>query len=159
MTLARQLAQRWRDLGVGERGLILAGLAVLLPVALYLYLWQPMTVQRERLRAEVERLRFELASMRADAEDIAHLSQQPRGAGAESLDARAAAARLGIAEHLATLTPQGSERLAAEFVAVPFAAWLAWVGELGATGLAVEACEIEVGARPGEVRVSVTLAR
>ncbi len=161
MTLARHAMQRWRDLGERERRLIVAGLAVLLPVALYLYLWQPMTAQRERLHGEVERLRGEVASLRADAEEVDRLRRQPHGgtgAGAET-QARAAAARQGIADRLASVTAQGSDRLSVEFAAVPFTPWLAWLGELGSTGLGVVTCAIEPAAQAGEVRVQVTLAR
>lgn len=161
MTVSQQLLQRWRDLGRRERGLILAGLGVLLPVALYLYLWQPLTTQRERLHDEVQRLRGDLASLRADAEEIARLRQQPQGspgASAEAL-ARAAAARQGIDDRLGAVTASGNDRLMVEFAAVPFTPWLAWLGELGATGHGVVACDIELAAQPGELRVQVTLAR
>jgi type II secretory pathway component PulM len=159
MTLSRQAMQRWRDLGGRERRLIVAGLAVLLPVALYLYLWQPMTAQRERLHGQVERLRGEVASLRADAEEIARLRQQPHGGAGAETQARAAAARQGIADRLASVTAQGGDRLVVEFAAVPFASWLAWLGELGGAGLGVVACVIEPAAQAGEVRVQVTLAR
>lgn len=159
MTLTQQAVQRWRDLGGRERRLIVAGLAVLLPVALYLYVWQPMSAQRERLHGQVERLRGEIASLRADAEEIARLRQQPQGSANAEAQARAAASRLGIADRLASVTAQGSDRLVVEFAAVPVTPWLAWLGELGAAGLGVAACTIEPAAQPGEVRAQVTLAR
>lgn len=161
MTLSHQAMQRWRDLGGRERRLMVAGLALLLPVTMYLYLWQPMTAQRERLHGEVERLRGEVASLRADAAEIVRLRQQPPGGSGTDPHAqvRAVAARLGLADRLASVTAQGGDRLAVEFAAVPFTPWLAWLGELGAAGLEVVTCTIEPTAQAGEVRVQVTLAR
>ncbi len=144
-----------------ERNLIAAGLLVLLPVGFYLYVWQPINAERERLAQRVGQLRGELAQLRADGEEIKRLRAQPPMRGADSLEAgaRAAAARFGLSPQQAVLTAQGSDRLLVSMDSVAFDTWLRWVAELGLQGVSLAACKVESLPAPGTVRVRATLDR
>lgn len=161
MNPAQKFRLFWDGLALRERGLILFGLAVLLPVGLYLYVWQPATAERARLSVRVQQLRGELAQLRADGEHVRSLrAQVPAGRG-ESLEtlARQAAARFGLPDAKGGLIPQGNDRLQVELPSVGFDAWIRWLGELGVQGVSLAACQVDALPTPGLVQVKATLVR
>ncbi len=161
MNLTQKIRLFWDGLALRERGLIIFGMVVLLPVGLYLYLWQPATAERARLSVRVQQLRGELAQLRADGEEVQRLrAQAPAGSG-ESLVtlARQSAARFGLPEAKDGLTAQGNDRLQVELPSVGFDAWVRWLGELGVHGVSLAACQVEALPTPGLVRVKATLVR
>jgi len=156
-----RLYELWDGLAARERNLIALGLLVLLPVGLYLYVWQPVNAERARLTLRVEQLRGELARLRANAEEIKQLRAQAPIRGADTLlaTARMAASRFGLPEQPGAMTQQGGDRLLVSLDGVAFDAWLRWVGELGIQGVSLAACKVEALPAPGLVRVKATLAR
>lgn len=163
MTLAlpTRLRDFWDEIAPRERNLIAIGLLVLLPVGLYLYVWQPMQTERTRLALRVEQLRGEIAQLRADSEEIKRLRGQAPIRSAQTLEAsaRLAAARFGLADKIGALTPISGDRLSIEMDAAAFDAWLRWIGELGVQGISLAACKVEALPTPGLVRVKATLTR
>lgn len=161
LPLLNPLQATWANLAPRERNLILIGLLLLLPVALYFYLWQPLTSERARLDVRVAQLRGELAQLRADSEAVKSLRGQAPIRAAQSLEAtaRLAAARFQLVDSLAEVTPQGSDRLLVNMDGVAFDAWLRWVGELGVQGVSLVDCKVEALSTAGEVRARVTLRR
>lgn len=151
---------RWQALEPRERGLLGFGLALLLPVTLYLYVWQPMQEERQRLAIRADQLREELTVLRTRAEEVKRMRGAPVAAAA-SLEnaARQGAAQAGVADRLQGLTPQGADRLEVRFDAVPFDAWLRWLGQLSSQGVVLAACQVEALPTPGMARVRATLAR
>ena len=160
-SLPGRLQDSWDGLAPRERNLIAAGLLVLLPLALYFYLWQPISAERTRLTGRVAQLRGELAQLRAGSEEVKRLRAQAPIRSAETLEAtvRLAAARFQLGDKLASLTPQGSDRLVVDLDAVAFDTWLRWVGELGVQGVSLSACKVEALPLPGQVRATATLSR
>jgi type II secretory pathway component PulM len=161
MSLPQRLHAFWDGLRGRERNLIAVGLFVLLPVGLYLYVWQPVQAERARLTLRVEQLRGELARLRADSEEIKRLrSQAPIRSGATvEAAAREAAARFGLPEKSGSLTAQGGDRVLANLDNVAFDAWLRWLGELGAQGISLTSCQVDALPTPGWVRIKATLSR
>lgn len=159
--LSTRVAATWANLAPRERRLITLGLSVLLPVALYFYLWQPLAAERARLDERVGQQRGALAQLRADSEEVQRLRAQAPVRGASSLiaTARLAAARFQLEDKLTEVTPQGDERLQVEMREVAFAAWLRWIGELGVQGVTLDACQVDALPTPGQVRARATLLR
>lgn len=153
ISLPARFDEAWSNLAPRERNLIAIGLFVLLPVGLYLYLWQPLAVERVRLDARVTQLRGQLAQLRTDSEEVLRLRGQAPIRSASTLEAtaRLAASRFQLDDKLAEVTPQGGDRLIINMEDVDFDAWLRWIGELGVQGVVVSACEVE--ALPGQERV------
>jgi general secretion pathway protein M len=151
----------WAGLAPRERNLIAVGFLVLLPPGLYLYLWQPLNAERTRLAGRVQQLRGEVAQLRVDSEEIKRLRAQAPIRSAQTLEAttRLAAARFQLGDKQIAMTPQGSDRLIVNMDAVPFDAWLRWVGELGVQGVSMNACRVEALPTPGLVRTKTTLTR
>ena len=161
MSLSLRFQLFWDGLAARERGLIVFGLAVLLPIGLYLYIWQPVTEERARLTTRVQQLRVELTQLRADAEEIKRLQSQIPVRGGNSLEvvARQSAALFGLPDMERSLSARGNDRLEVNLESVAFDAWLRWLGELGLQGVSLATCKIEAMPEPGMVRIKATLAR
>lgn len=161
MSLAQRIHVFWDGLALRERGLIVFGLAVVLPVAVYLYLWQPANVERARLAVRVQQLRGELAQLRADGEEVQRLRAQVPASTGETLEtlARQSAARFGLPDVKVGLSTQGKDRLQVDLASVDFDAWVRWLGELGVHGISLAACQVDALPTPGLVRVKATLSR
>jgi general secretion pathway protein M len=161
MSLSLRFQLFWDGLAARERGLIVFGLAVLLPIGLYLYIWQPVTEERTRLTKRVQQLRVELTQLRADAEEIKRLQSQMPVRGGNSLEviARQSAALFGLPDLEQSLSARGNDRLEVNLESVAFDAWLRWLGELGLQGVSLATCKVEAMPEPGMVRIKATLAR
>ena len=161
MSLSLRFQLFWDGLAARERGLIVFGLAVLLPIGLYLYIWQPVTEERARLTTRVQQLRVELTQLRADAEEIKRLQSQMPVRGGNSLEvvARQSAALFGLPDLERSLSARGNDRLEVNLESVAFDAWLRWLGELGLQGVSLATCKVEAMPEPGMVRIKATLAR
>ena len=161
MSLSLRFQLFWDGLAARERGLIVFGLAVLLPIGLYLYIWQPVTEERARLTTRVQQLRVELTQLRADAEEIKRLQSQIPVRGGNSLEvvARQSAALFGLPDMERSLSARGNDRLEVNLESVAFDAWLRWLGELGLQGVSLATCKIEAMPERGMVRIKATLAR
>lgn len=161
LRMPARLDEAWANLAPRERNLVAIGLVLLLPVALYFYLWQPLAAERARLDSRIEQLRGELAQLRADSEEIKRLRGQAPIRGATTLEAtaRLAASRFQLEDKLAEVSAQGSDRLIVTMQGVAFDAWLRWVGELGVQGVGLDACKVEALPEAGLVRARATLTR
>ncbi len=125
----------WESLGNRERLLVAGGAILTLALLLYALAWQPFQASNRRLRQSVAEQRAELASMRQMAEEIKRLGgsgDTPPATDGRSLltlvDQTARAAGLGAA--LKRVTPQGADRLSAQFDAVEFDKLIPWLGAL-----------------------------
>lgn len=161
LRLPARLDEAWANLAPRERNLVGIGLLVLLPVALYFYLWQPLAAERARLDTRVAQLRGELAQLRADSEEVKRLRGQVPIRGASTLEAtaRLAASRFQLEDKLAEVSAQGGDRLVVNMQGVAFDAWLRWVGELGVQGVGLDACKVEALPEAGQVNARATLTR
>lgn len=161
LRMPARLDDAWANLAPRERALIATGLLVLLPVALYFYLWQPLAAERARLDTRVGQLRGELAQLRADGEEVKRLRGQAPVRGAATLEAtaRLAASRFQLEDKLAEVSTQGGDRLVVNMEGVAFDAWLRWVGELGVQGVTLGDCKVEALPEAGLVHARATLRR
>ena len=67
------LVRWWQGLAPRERGIVVAGAAIVVLVAVYLLLWEPPAVGVRKLQADLPRVRAENASMRAMADEATRL--------------------------------------------------------------------------------------
>ncbi|MCS6785853.1 MAG: type II secretion system protein M [Thiobacillaceae bacterium] len=159
MSALETLRALWQARAPRERRLILLGAALLLPVALYLYLWQPLMRAHARLEREVAHLGQELERLRAGAQELQRLRAQP-GVTAPAdwaAAAREAALRLGLEARIAEWRRAGDGQLQVRLEAVPSAAWAAWLGELARAGVRVQRCELAHDGAAEAVRVRLVL--
>jgi type II secretory pathway component PulM len=148
-----RLRQFWHGLALRERRLALAGLVILLPVAGYLYVWQPLKTQWTRQQAEVVRLEVKLRELEADIVQVERLRRLPAPVP-EPLEALIARAPAG-----AGVNRLGPDQVELHWSAVDVRAWLAWVAEAGPRGLRIERCELAPAATPGRLTVQMIVAR
>lgn len=120
---------RWRMLSARERRTLIAGVALLSAVLVWLLLFEPASAGRQRLRAELPELRSQLAQMEQLGSEARQLGAVPVGSDSaqaiqEQLQQSIASA--GLAPGLAKLS-HGSGLFDLQFKSVPYAAWLAWL--------------------------------
>jgi type II secretory pathway component PulM len=156
-----RLRQLWQGRAPRERAVI-AVLAALLGVVLYLWLLQSVGRSRDHLVASVATLRSAAASLELQALELERLRAAPglpvsRSDLVAQVQAQADAAGLGHA--LTRIEVRDPNQVAVTFGAVAFADWLGWVASLGAQQTRLSACRIEALAEPGMVGVTATLQR
>jgi general secretion pathway protein M len=156
-----QLRQAWRSRAPRERMLV-AALAVVVGVALYIWLVQAGWQARTRLHASVALLQEQAARMDQQAQELARLRAAPAGAASNGdlrtlMQARIEGA--GLAHALVRIDAADANQVQVVFGALPFADWLAWVANLQAQQVRLDAGRIEALATPGMVSVSATFTR
>ena len=153
----------WRQLAPRERRLISWGGAGLLAALCYAYLWQPITVERHKLRASLPQLRANAAQMQRQAQEIAQLKASitpaPRGEALKSAIYQAAnEAGLDSKTLQANLLDESRANIA--LAAVSFDAWAVLVTNLQKNQrIRLESCTIEALPETGmaSVRAVVTV--
>lgn len=155
------LTAHWRRLAPREQRLLLLAAAVLALLLGYGLLWSPWQAARERLRADNARLRADLAWLQQLAPQVQALRARQPAAGAQAggplpvrLDASVRAAGLG--EHLSRLEPAADGSVKLWLNDAPLDGVLAWLAELAAQGVLVEALGLGPGAGPGLVNARAT---
>jgi general secretion pathway protein M len=152
----------WRQLARRERLLIAWGGTGLLAALCYAYLWQPLNIERTRLRASLPQMRADAALMAAQAEEAAILRQDARPplsgpalqaaiqqAGNEAgLDAKKMQIAL-LDEHRASISIESSD----------FDHWLSLTAQLQRDNhVRLESCSVEALAEAGMARVQAVMA-
>lgn len=156
-----RLHRAWQSRTPRER-IVVTILAVILGIALYVWLLQSGGRARARLQANVVTLRAEAAGLEQQALELERLRATPvtpasRGDLGEQVQAQVDAAGLGHA--LAKLDAQDADRVVVSFGAVGFADWLNWIASLNSQHVRLAACRIEALPEPGMVGASATLQR
>ena len=156
-----QLRKAWESRSPLERAII-AALAVLLGVALYVWLVQSAVQARSQLRASVTTLRAQAAHLEQQALEVVRLRAAP-AATASPTDLRtlvqAQAGAAGLSRALVRIDAPDANQVKVDFGALPFADWLAWVASLQAQQVRLDTCRIEALSTPGLVSVTASLAR
>jgi type II secretory pathway component PulM len=156
------IAGFWASCTARQRAAIAAAIVLAAGTALYLLLWEPGLAARRSLSAALPRLRAQLQDMRWQREELAALrktvgTSTPPGDLAAVLRASAAQAPFASAVERIEGLPGGKARMQAG--ALPFDAWLAWVGNLQRElGIRVDACRIGALDQPGMVRLEASFA-
>ena len=156
-----QVRKAWESRSPRERAII-AALAVLLGVALYVWLVQSAGQARAQLRASVTTLRAQAASLDQQALEYVRLRAAP-AATASPTDLRtlvqAQAGAAGLSRALVRIDAPDANQVKVDFGALPFADWLAWVASLQAQQVRLDTCRIEALSTPGLVSVTASLVR
>ncbi len=156
------LAGWWADLAARERGLVLAGGAVLLASSVFLGVLEPLNEhnqQREKaLLAQRANLRW--------LEDQRPLVAAGRGVAPLGPDAgrsilavlNEAASVQGVAAQLKRVTPTSEQQVMLSFEEVPYANFMRWLLTLESQrGARVERIHLERTTLPGQINVELTL--
>jgi general secretion pathway protein M len=154
------LVQRWQQLQSRERRLVGFGAVVLAVLLLYLMAFEPAWVGRQRIGAELPKLRAQLAQMDALALEARRLSgtaassDTPQQLRAQLEQSIAAA---GLQGNVAQMTQSG-ELIDLRFKGVPFGDWLGWFDTaLRETRLRTVDVAVSRESAPGVVSARLTL--
>ncbi|PKL97257.1 MAG: hypothetical protein CVV17_12400 [Gammaproteobacteria bacterium HGW-Gammaproteobacteria-7] len=137
------IAQRWQALAARERRWVVAGAVAGGLLLGWAWLWHPLALSRDALRAEAAANAAALEWMRPAAQQAAasgglRLSQN--AADGRSLLARvdAGAREAGLAGGLTGVEPLGADRVRARFSAVAFNPLVVWLESAAGQGLVVD---------------------
>ena len=159
--MLEQAVRWWASLQSRERRVLGGGTALVVLTLLYLVAFEPAQVGRQRLQAELPKLRGQLAQIEGLAGEARRLAgQAPQGAESpQQLKAQLekSVAAAGLQSAVSQLTVSG-DLIDLRFKGVPFAAWLAWFDSaLRETRLRAVDIALEREAAPGVVTVRLTL--
>ena len=149
----------WYDSRPARERRVIAVVAGVALAALLLAVWVQAQRSRERLAAELPRLRASIAALERDADEVRRLRATPaaRPQAATPLASLATNAG-GVPGAQVSVIDERRVRLTGSDVS--FAALLEWLGNARAThGMRVESARLEALAAPGRVRAELVLAR
>ncbi len=156
-----RLQKLWQSRSPRDR-VIIAVLAVVVAVALYLTLVQSAYRARTQLGSSVSLLRAQALRLDADANELARARAAP-AAPAPQTDLRtqvqAQAGAAGLAGALLRIDARDADQVQVVFGSVAFADWLAWIATLQAQRIRLDSSRIEALSTPGLVSVTATLTR
>jgi general secretion pathway protein M len=156
-----RLRKLWESRSPRDR-VIIAVLAAVVGVALYLSLVQSAYRARARLGSSVSALRSEALRLDADANELARARSAPAAPAAQTdlrsqLQAQAGVA--GLARALLRIDARDADQVQVVFGSVAFADWLAWVASLQAQRIRLDTSRIEALSTPGLVSITATFTR
>ena len=156
-----QLLKLWESRAPRERAVI-AALAVVLGVVLYVWLVQSAGRARVQLNTSVTMLRAQAAPLDQQAIEVVRLRAAPAATASTTDLHTLVQARIGeavLSSALVSIDAADANQVKVVFGALPFADWLAWVASLQAQQVRLDACRIEALPTPGLVSVTATLVR
>ncbi len=156
-----QLRKAWESRAPRERAVI-AALAALLGVVLYVWLVQSAGQARVQLRTNVTTLRAQAVRLDQQALEYSRLRVAP-AATVSPTDLRtlvqAGVGDAGLARALVRIDAPDADQVVVVFGAVAFVDWLNWIAGLKSQHVRLDACRIEALSTPGLVSVTATLVR
>ncbi len=156
-----RLQKLWESRSPRDR-VILAVLAAIVGVALYLVLVQSAYRGRAQLGASLSVLRMQALRLDADANELARARAAPAAPAPQSdlrTQVQALAGTGAMAGALLRTDARDADQVQVVFGSVPFADWLAWIATLQAQHIRLDTSRIEALTTPGLVSVTATLAR
>ena len=154
--------RKWWDARSPRDRLLIIALALLVGVALYLWLVQSANRARGQLATSVEALRVQAQRLDDDAAELARV-RAVRGPQTAQSDLRALlqsqVATAGLAGGLLRIDATDAHRAQIVFGSVPFSDWLDWVTALQGQRIRLESARVEALSTPGLVGVTATFAR
>lgn len=156
-----RLQKLWESRSPRDR-VILAVLAAVVGVALYLVLVQSAYRGRAQLGASLAVLRMQALRLDADANELARARAAPAAPAPQSdlrTQVQALAGTGAMAGTLLRIDARDADQVQVVFGSVPFADWLAWIATLQAQHIRLDISRIEALTTPGLVSVTATLAR
>ena len=156
-----RLRKVWESRSPRDRMLI-AVLAAVIAVVLYLWLIQSAQRARTQLGGSLSVLRAQAIRLDLDATELERVRALPVPPTAQTdlrtlIQARADAA--GLARALVRIDAPEANQVQVVFGAVAFAEWLAWVASLQAERVRLDTSRIEALSTPGTVGVTATFTR
>ena len=156
-----RLLKLWESRSPRDRVLI-AILAAVVAVALYLLLVQSAQRARTQLGASLSVLRAQAIHLDRDSAELERVRAMPVPPAAQTdlrtlVQARADSA--GLARALLRIDAPDANQVQVVFGAVAFAEWLAWVSGLQAERIRLDTGRIEALTTPGMVGVTATFTR
>ncbi len=119
---------RWQTLDVRVQRFAKIGIALLVPAMLWAYLWLPASRGRAQLAERIPQMQAQLATMRAQAEEVRSLNAMPPVVGTRSLlplaDVAALQALFGANAKVSL------DESRAFKIAIPSIAYTAWLDQL-----------------------------
>ncbi len=156
-----RLRRVWESRAPRERKII-AVMAAVLVVVLYVWVVQSAGQARLRLRASVMTLQDQATRVDQQAAELGRL----RGAPALSVSqtnlrtlVQDHAGAAGLSRALVSIDAPSPDQVVMVFGAVVFADWLKWIDGLKSQHVRIEACRVEALSTPGLVSVTATLVR
>ncbi len=156
-----RLRRLWQSRAPRERTIV-AALALVVGVLLYVAFVQTGWRARAQLRTAVTALRAQASLLEQQATEIERLRGAPAVAASRTdlrtlVQAQADAA--GLSHALIGIDAPDADQVVVVFGAVAFADWNNWIVSLNAQHVRVDACRIEALSTPGLVSVTATLVR
>ena len=156
-----RLRKAWESRSPRDR-LLIAILAAVIAVVLYLWLIQSAQRARTQLNGSLSVLRAQAIRLDLNATELERVRAMPVPPTAQTdlrtlIQARADAA--GLARALVRIDAPEANQVQVVFGAVAFAEWLAWVASLQAERVRLDTSRIEALSTPGLVGVTATFTR
>lgn len=159
--MKERLRNFWTSRPPRER-MVIAALAALVSIVLYLWLVQSAMQARTQLGSSVTRLKAQALRLDRDAAELARVRAAPV-APAPQNDLRAQvqeqAKAVGLADTLLRIEARNPNQVQIVFGSVVFADWLAWIATLQSQQIRLDTTRIEALSTPGLVSVTATLTR
>lgn len=156
-----RLRKLWESRSPRDRAII-AVLAAVVGIALYLSLVQSAYQARTQLGASVSVLRAQALRLDADANELARARAEPATPAPQTdlrTQVQAQAGAAGLASALLRIDARDADQVQVAFGSVAFADWLAWVATLQAQRIRLDTGRIEALSTPGLVSVTATFTR
>ena len=156
-----RLRKLWESRSPRDR-VIIAVLAAVVGLALYLSLVQSAYRARAQLGSSVSVLRTQALRLDADANELARARAAPAAPAPQSdlrTQVQAQAGAAGLARALLRIDARDANQVQVVFGSVAFADWLAWVATLQAQHILLDTSRIEALTTPGLVSITATLTR
>ena len=156
-----RLLRLWESRAPRERRVI-AVLAAVLGIALYLWIVQSAERARGQLKISVTALRTQAAGLEQQAVEYGRLrAAPPVTASVTDLRAlvQAQAGAAGVSRALQRIDAPDANQVQVVLGAVAFADWLNWVAGLQSQQVRLDTCRIEALATAGLVNVTATFTR
>jgi general secretion pathway protein M len=152
--------QHWQARPKNERRTILIGAALVLPLLVYLLLWQPAHNAVAHLRESLPKLRVQVQQMNQASAQIATLRHHPQLVVMNALAVKSAIEESATRHQLAltTVTAQEPNGVRITIAAISFEKWLIWLRELQQLQhIRIDSAAITLLTEPGMVAIHATL--
>ena len=156
-----QLRKLWESRSPRDR-LMIAVLAAVVGIALYLWLVQSAYRTRAQLGTSVSALRAQAIRLDADATELERLRSMPAPPAPQTdlrTQVQAQAGAAGLARTILRIDAPDANQVQVVFGSVPFSDWLAWVAAMQAQHIRLDSSRIEALSTPGLVGVTATFVR
>ena len=148
-----------------ERLIIIAAVVILIPLMLYLVLWEPLSRQVDTLRNNVGAAQAQVAWIQQSSQEAKSL-QANSGAPSAKLNVSLISAvettanQRGIRPQIKRIEPQGNQKISIEIDDASFDKVISWISQLQTEyGASVTQLSASRAERPGRIKARLILKR